>query len=824
MLKRICAYVLTAAAAVAPAGAQTQCDPAKLSGLVETYAAAPFSVRTYRVLAGLGDPMLEPAASYDSAFESRDEWTKLVKDITAGAEARELAWECRVGYPLEVLKGHVQKLGKQAPYVQQWLKAQDRVWDACANPSSTGITLPEPLGVDAALESTQRDDRAYQEASIAFYADKPKAIELFRVIGSANSPHKAAARYNVANLLANAKNVVEARQEASAILADPSLASVHGITRELQGYIANLEDTADGWSTLIGEGITTVLAPVNAVTASPQSQRSYQRALSDLAYAGVGRKDTDWWIEGKLPENPTLSKAILDVSRRDPMALWMMAGQSLAEKQQRLPWPMLGEKWQTYATSYLDRALAIAPSGAALPALPKSVLDSLRAKPDDATRDALWRQVDAALTAAQQTCGTAPETAALGTYLTQALRVSAATGRYDVAYDALAKLPFKSQPFISNGLMQKLAGSILGQGDAAEGRRMRDRLLTSDYFAALPENAKLAATDTLSSFSGWVAEDEASWKQALQRLSSKTGHPVLNFLTGQNLWNYADDLAFSPQEKALFARAAWTRSYALGRQPKPAETEKLLALNPRLKESADKVAADYPTAKRDRQQLLMVLRNPRLGILVNAPNSWSTQGLENIDDAAFDDVTGGDHNDRNWWCPFEMDRQLGALRRNYDQSVGIADLEDYGSRGLENVYDPALVAKLAENRETLLKQHPMLKSVDWKSMMALADAPSAPKRLTQAAIKWGKVSKGQDGAPEALALAVRSTRFGCNWHRGHGAYSKAAHALLRAKFSATPWAAQTPYWFDCQRSQWDAKGNRVLSCDPMAWPKQPLPK
>ena len=33
-----------------------------------------------------------------------------------------------------------------------------------------------------------------------------------------------------------------------AILADPSLAAVHGITRELQGYIANIEDTAGGWT------------------------------------------------------------------------------------------------------------------------------------------------------------------------------------------------------------------------------------------------------------------------------------------------------------------------------------------------------------------------------------------------------------------------------------------------------------------------------------------------------------------------------------------------------------------------------------------------
>jgi hypothetical protein len=824
MLRKMIALTGAVLACVSPALAQTQCDPAKVSALIETYAEAPFSARTYRVLAGLGDPMLEPAASYDTSFESQDEWKKLVKAIVPGAEPREVTYECRIGYPLQVLKGHVAKLGAQAPYVQQWVKAQDRVIDACSNPNSQGITLPEPLGVDATLEAIQRDDRAYQQASIAFYTDKPKAVELFRAIAASNSPHKPAARYNIANLLANAKNVVEARNEANAILADASLASVHGITRELLGYIANLEDTPQGWSALINDSLAAASKPAQEAAKNPESQRIYQRALADLDYAGIGARTTDWWLDGKLPENPTLSKAVLDASRANPMALWMLAGQSLETKRERLPWAMQGEKWQTYSTNYIDRALAIQPSATQLPALPKAIMATLRAKPDDATRDAVWKQANDALAAAQKSCGTAPETAAVGMYLSQAVRLSAATGKYDEAYDQIAKLPFKSAPFISNGVLPKLAGYILGQGDAAQGRAMRDKLLTPDYFASLPETVKISATDSLSAFAGWVAEDEARWKDAQLRGTSKTANPVLNFQPNATLWKYADDLSFSPQEKALFARVAWTRDYALGNAPKKSETEKLLALNPKLKEAFDKTAVDYPKARADRQQLLAVLRNPRLGILVNAPDAWSASGLESIDETVLDDVTGGDHNDRNWWCPLEMDRQLGALRRSYDQASGIANLDDYGRRGIEDIYDQALAEKLAENREALLKQHPMIRSVNWKSVLALAGAPSAPKRLTQAAIKWGKASKGTDGAPEALALAVRSTRYGCNWHGGHGVYSKAAHGLLRSKFAGTSWAQQTPYWFDCQRSEWDDKGNRVLSCEPRAWPKQTISK
>jgi hypothetical protein len=824
MLKKLGATLVACAMAAGSAQAQSSCDPEKLAGLIETYAAAPFSARTYRVLAGLGDPMLEPAASYDTSYESGDAWKELVKEIIPNSEPRDIAHECRVGYPLQVLQGHVAKLGKQSPYVLQWLKAQDKVFDACAQPSNSSIALPELLSVDAAIDATQRDDRAYQQASIAFYNDKTKALELFRAIASSSSQHKAAARYNIANLLANAKNVVEARKEANAIMADASLAPVHGITKELLGYIANLEDTTQGWSQLINDSLKAATASTSAISSAPEEQRIYQRALADLDYAGVGAKTGDWWLEAKLPQNPTLSKAILDVSRSNPMALWMLAGQSVGEKAERLPWAMQGEKWQSYASSYVDRALIIQPSASQLPLLPKTVLETLRAKPDDATREALWTQVNGSLAAAQHSCGAAPETAALGPYLTQAVRISAATGNYDEAYFQLSKLSFKYAPFISNGLMQKLAGQILGQGNAQQGRQMRDKLLTTDYFTSLPESIKISATDGFADFMGWVAEDETKWKEALLRGTAKTGHPMLNFQSNDTLWRYANDLAFSPQEKALFARAAWTRAYALGAQPKPSETEQLMALNPKIKASAEKVTRDYPKARADGQRLLTVLRNPRLGILVNAPDIWTTSGLEEIDEARFDDVTGGDHNDRNWWCPFELDRQLGALRRKYDQSVGIADLNEYGRRGIEEVYDQTLANELAAKRDTLLAQHPMIRSVSWKRILALAGAPSAPKRLTEAAIKWGKASKGQDGAPEALALAVRSTRYGCNWHGGHGAYSKIAHGLLRSRFAVTSWAAQTPYWFDCQRNEWDDKGTRILSCKPMSWPKQTIPK
>ena len=82
------------------------------------------------------------------------------------------------------LQSRIATLGKDNPYVQQWLKVQGKVLQVCSNPDTTDIALPEPMETDPAHPTMQAEDRAYQEATIAFYKDKPKAIELFRAIAA----------------------------------------------------------------------------------------------------------------------------------------------------------------------------------------------------------------------------------------------------------------------------------------------------------------------------------------------------------------------------------------------------------------------------------------------------------------------------------------------------------------------------------------------------------------------------------------------------------------------------------------------------------------
>jgi hypothetical protein len=168
----------------------------------------------------------------------------------------------------------------------------------------------------------------------------------------------------------------------------------------------------------------------------------------------------------------------------------------------------------------------------------------------------------------------------------------------------------------------------------------------------------------------------------------------------------------------------------------------------------------------------------------------------------------------------EVDRQLGAVRADYDEAAGLAAFKDYNNKALAMVLEADALTKADAARDAAIKQHPMVKAVAWKEVQALARAPSAPQKLTEAAIRWGKASKGDDGAPEALALAVRATRYGCRWHGSVKSYSKPAQELLKAKFASSTWAAQTPYWFDCTDVTYDAQLNKVPNCKPRQWPKQ----
>jgi hypothetical protein len=297
---------------------------------------------------------------------------------------------------------------------------------------------------------------------------------------------------------------------------------------------------------------------------------------------------------------------------------------------------------------------------------------------------------------------------------------------------------------------------------------------------------------------------------------------LLNLLPATGLRELSDKTVFSAEQRGLLLRAAWTRNYALEVNNSDKTSAEMFAANPELSAALEAAEKQFPKLKPERALALTILRNPRFGILVNSPD-WSDP-IETKRDV-YTDLDDYDPNDKNWWCPLEVDRQLGGVRTDFDDASGMGRVKDYDAKSLEMVLEPDVTAKADAAREVLIKQHPMIKAINWKEVQKLAAAPSAPQKLAQDALRWAKASKPKDeGAAEALALAVRVTRYGCRWHGSVKAYSKPAQELLKAKFAATPWANQTPYWFDCTDMIYDAQFNKVPNCKAKTWPKQALPK
>jgi hypothetical protein len=80
---------------------------------------------------------------------------------------------------------------------------------------------------------------------------------------------------------------------------------------------------------------------------------------------------------------------------------------------------------------------------------------------------------------------------------------------------------------------------------------------------------------------------------------------------------------------------------------------------------------------------------------------------------------------------------------------------------------------------------------EWKRLIAIG---TGPDYLSKEVVEWGRGHPSDPRVPEALALAVKSTRFGCQ-DQETGELSKAAFDLLHSRYPNSSWAQKTEYWF-----------------------------
>ena len=81
-----------------------------------------------------------------------------------------------------------------------------------------------------------------------------------------------------------------------------------------------------------------------------------------------------------------------------------------------------------------------------------------------------------------------------------------------------------------------------------------------------------------------------------------------------------------------------------------------------------------------------------------------------------------------------------------------------------------------------------------KESTALHSIGAAPNYISKQVTEWANAHPDDPRVPEALHLAVRTTRFGCG-NAQTARWSKAAFDLLHRKYPNSPWTKKTPYWF-----------------------------
>ena len=80
---------------------------------------------------------------------------------------------------------------------------------------------------------------------------------------------------------------------------------------------------------------------------------------------------------------------------------------------------------------------------------------------------------------------------------------------------------------------------------------------------------------------------------------------------------------------------------------------------------------------------------------------------------------------------------------------------------------------------------------EWASLKAFG---TAPNYIARQVVDWANRKPNDPRVPEALHLAVRTTRYGCT-DKDTARWSKAAFDVLHRKYPNNPWTKKTPYWF-----------------------------
>jgi len=224
---------------------------------------------------------------------------------------------------------------------------------------------------------------------------------------------------------------------------------------------------------------------------------------------------------------------------------------------------------------------------------------------------------------------------------------------------------------------------------------------------------------------------------------------------------------------------------------KEAASSKVLPLGPRrdLAQAAWLRAALLGDTK-IADELTPVLANlfPELSTLLNEYSSaaqpdekkfaaiyaWlKTPGLEPVVDAGFGrqaPLAEQDSYRDNWWCTSAFVPATAEENREVIQFTAVTTGKP------PRFLSPAEIARAEK---------------EWSTLRSLG---TATNYIVRQVIQWANTHPNDPRVPEALHIAVRTTRYGCT-DKDSARWSKAAFDVLHRKYPNNPWTKKTPYWF-----------------------------
>ena len=783
-------------------------DPAQdIENRIDHYFGEPRSPETFRALSGMG----LPAGAKPADTESFSHWWSadadekdLLKSLFPSLDMSQAYWypdfgDCRPEAPLQQLKERRALLGADHPYVAQWLRVERAVLSVCGRNRDkvAAVTLPPLLDVaDPAVALLQKQDRAYQQAALRFYQeDFAAALALFQVIAADRaSPNRPLAAYMVLAIqagsgirgqffdLAHDRAVAmdsavlppdQSLKAIQAVLADPSLQSIHGMAASLIGWIGATVADRPTRTAQVREAIAALMMPTDRLAHEPQLFKRYEAALSDIDFLhNRFPKNPDWVVTDLVPAGNPASEALAELAKREPMAAWVAFPTNAYHER---AWVLAAATPESPAVrAYLDRMGA---NGA------ESGNPWVHENPDTSA-SMLSVMVDDEI--ARLKVNTADEQAAAGLSLDAynlirrlLMDKDDRNGNFKAALQRLQAFPYKTTDMFGRMVDDSLQ-YLISVGRLAEARRLRDALKLDQ-----PEGR----TSLMSGATGpllVLAEDEDHLVRALAVAGDSYPREYLNHLSAAELWRLSARDELSRGERALFVRAAWSREYAMGRAISRPHDHLLRILAPEITAtwqapSGREVKPGDIAVARD------VLKSPGLNTVIEdfsrMPDDKNNQAT-----AALTGLDHYNHNDNNWWCGWDVVRHDAALDATLADSF--------------RLYDDKPEVERDDVRQMLtsaVQGSFLFRNIDAAELTDLSKVKCAPELLSEQVIAWVRksgVAGSRNGQAEALADAVLSTRWGCNRQGGHLAYSRAAFALLHTLFPDTEAAKRTTYWFD----------------------------